>query len=207
MPRPSFWSRGEKDDPAARATPLLPEQSHLPGQGGERPLLGGPFRGVDAPGRLAAPGAGRRGLVGGPGVGVGVGVLLQQPGAQVAAQLQGTPLPLVEGDEVGLVVGVEHQVEGGSGVGQPAAPQLLVLDEPTAALDAQAEYEIYERFRDLTQGKTTLLISHRFSTVKMADLIVVLEHGRVIEQGSHADLTVAGGTYARLYEMQAQRYR
>jgi len=88
-----------------------------------------------------------------------------------------------------------------------AAPQLLVLDEPTAALDAQAEYEIYERFRDLTQGKTTLLISHRFSTVKMADLIVVLEHGRVIEQGSHADLTVAGGTYARLYEMQAQRYR
>jgi ATP-binding cassette subfamily B protein len=86
-------------------------------------------------------------------------------------------------------------------------PQLLVLDEPTAALDAQAEYEVYERFRELTEGKTTLLISHRFSTVRMADLIVVLEHGRVTEQGSHAELTARDGTYARLYEMQAQRYR
>ena len=82
-----------------------------------------------------------------------------------------------------------------------------MLDEPTAALDAQAEYEVYERFRELTRGKTTLLISHRFSTVKMADQIVVLEHGRVVEQGSHDALTAAGGTYARLYDMQAQRYR
>ena len=65
------------------------------------------------------------------------------------------------------------------------APQLLVLDEPTAALDAQAEYEVYERFRELTAGRTTLLISHRFSTVRMADHIVVLEGGRVTEQGSH----------------------
>lgn len=88
-----------------------------------------------------------------------------------------------------------------------AGPQLLVLDEPTAALDAQAEYEIYERFRELTQGKTTLLISHRFSTVKMADLIVVLDNGRVSEQGTHVELITCGGTYARLYEMQAQRYR
>jgi ATP-binding cassette subfamily B protein len=87
------------------------------------------------------------------------------------------------------------------------APQLLVLDEPTAALDAQAEFEVYERFHELTQGKTSLLISHRFSTVRMADLIVVLEHGRVTEQGSHEELSAAGGTYARLYEMQAMRYR
>jgi len=87
------------------------------------------------------------------------------------------------------------------------SPQLLVLDEPTAALDAQAEYDIYERFRALTQGRTTLLISHRFSTVRMADLIVVLEDGRIIEQGSHEQLQAAAGTYARLYEMQAQRYR
>ena len=85
--------------------------------------------------------------------------------------------------------------------------QVLILDEPTAALDAQAEFEIYERFRELTRGKTTLLISHRFSTVRMADLIVVLEHGRVIEQGSHQELVAHGGTYARLYELQAQRYR
>ena len=87
------------------------------------------------------------------------------------------------------------------------SPQLLVLDEPTAALDAQAEYDIYERFRELTHGRTTLLISHRFSTVRMADLIVVLEDGRIIEQGSHEQLQAAAGTYARLYEMQAQRYR
>ncbi|HEU5317765.1 MAG TPA: ATP-binding cassette domain-containing protein, partial [Chloroflexota bacterium] len=85
--------------------------------------------------------------------------------------------------------------------------QLLVLDEPTAALDAQAEYEIYERFKELTKGRTTLLISHRFSTVRMADHIVVLEHGRVVEQGPHDALVAAGGTYARLYEMQAGRYR
>jgi len=85
--------------------------------------------------------------------------------------------------------------------------QPLVLDEPTAALDAQAEYEIYERFRDLTRGRTTLLISHRFSTVRMADHIVVLEHGRVFEQGPHDQLVTRGGTYAHLYEMQAGRYR
>jgi ATP-binding cassette subfamily B protein len=85
--------------------------------------------------------------------------------------------------------------------------QVLVLDEPTAALDAQAEYEIYERFRDLTRGRTTLLISHRFSTVRMADHIVVLEGGRVIEQGPHEALVSRAGTYARLYDMQAARYR
>ncbi|HET7768122.1 MAG TPA: ATP-binding cassette domain-containing protein, partial [Chloroflexota bacterium] len=85
--------------------------------------------------------------------------------------------------------------------------QVLVLDEPTAALDAQAEYEIYERFRELTRGRTTLLISHRFSTVRMADHIVVLEGGRVVEQGPHAALVAQGGTYARLYDMQAARYR
>jgi ATP-binding cassette subfamily B protein len=87
------------------------------------------------------------------------------------------------------------------------APQLLVLDEPTAALDAQAEYEVYERFRELTAGRTTLLISHRFSTVRMADHIVVLEGGRITEQGSHDALIAAAGTYARLYELQARRYR
>ncbi|HEV2122758.1 MAG TPA: ABC transporter ATP-binding protein, partial [Chloroflexota bacterium] len=91
--------------------------------------------------------------------------------------------------------------EGGAGA------QLLILDEPTAALDTQSEYDVYLRFHELTRGKATLLISHRFSTVKMADRIVVLENGRTIEEGSHADLMALGGTYADLYEKQASRYR
>ena len=74
--------------------------------------------------------------------------------------------------------------------------QLLVLDEPTAALDARSEYEVFERFAELTAGKTALLISHRFSTVRMADRIVVLADGRIAEHGSHADLLRRGGEYA-----------
>jgi ATP-binding cassette subfamily B protein len=85
--------------------------------------------------------------------------------------------------------------------------QLLILDEPTAALDAEAEYNVYVRFRELTRGKATLLISHRFSTVRMADQILVLEDGRITERGSHAELMARGGRYATLYRMQAQRYR
>jgi ATP-binding cassette, subfamily B, bacterial len=84
---------------------------------------------------------------------------------------------------------------------------ILVLDEPTAALDAEAEHAIFERFRQLARGRTTLLISHRFSTVRMADVIVVLDRGRVIEQGSHDRLMARAGTYARLFTMQAERYR
>ena len=85
--------------------------------------------------------------------------------------------------------------------------QILILDEPTAALDVQAEYEVYERFRELTQGRSTILISHRFSTVRMADRIVVLEDGSIIEEGSHAQLMALGGTYADLYSKQAAWYR
>jgi ATP-binding cassette, subfamily B, bacterial len=84
---------------------------------------------------------------------------------------------------------------------------LHILDEPTAALDAQAEHEIFEQFVSLTAGRTSLLISHRFSTVSMADLVAVLENGQVTEYGSHADLMAAGGSYARLYTLQAARYR
>ena len=83
----------------------------------------------------------------------------------------------------------------------------VILDEPTAALDAEAEYQLFQRFRELMRGKTALLISHRFSTVRMADHIVVLGEGRVIEAGSHAELVAQGGRYATLYEMQAGRYR
>ena len=84
---------------------------------------------------------------------------------------------------------------------------VVILDEPTAALDAEAEYRLFEQFRELVQGKTALIISHRFSTVRMADHIVVLDEGRVIEAGSHAALVAQGGRYATLYEMQAGRYR
>ncbi len=85
--------------------------------------------------------------------------------------------------------------------------QLLVLDEPTSSMDAKAEYEVFQGFRQLVAGRTAILISHRFSTVRMADRIFVLENGRIIEGGSHEELVRAGGTYARLFEMQAQHYR
>jgi len=85
--------------------------------------------------------------------------------------------------------------------------EVLVLDEPTAALDAEREYEIFQRFRDLTAGKIAVLISHRFSTVRMADRIAVIEDGQISELGSHAELLARGGTYARLFEMQAEGYR
>ncbi|HEU0076976.1 MAG TPA: ABC transporter ATP-binding protein, partial [Longimicrobiaceae bacterium] len=85
--------------------------------------------------------------------------------------------------------------------------QLLILDEPTAALDARAEYEVFRRFADLTEGKMAVLISHRFSTVRMADRIVVLEHGRVLEEGTHETLLALDGRYAELFGLQAAGYR
>lgn len=86
------------------------------------------------------------------------------------------------------------------------AAQILILDEPTAALDAIAEYDLFQRFRQLTQGKTTVLVSHRFSTVRMADRIVVLEHGQIAEIGSHAQLMANGGKYAEMFHLQASSY-
>jgi ATP-binding cassette subfamily B protein len=85
--------------------------------------------------------------------------------------------------------------------------QLLILDEPTAALDARSEFEVFRRFSELTAGKTALFISHRFSTVRMADRIVVLDNGKIIEDGSHAQLATLGGRYAEMFEMQASSYR
>ncbi len=81
--------------------------------------------------------------------------------------------------------------------------QLVILDEPTASLDARSEYEVFQRFAELTAGKMALLISHRFSTVRMADRIVVLENGRIAEQGSHAQLLSLGGRYSAMFELQA----
>jgi len=85
--------------------------------------------------------------------------------------------------------------------------QLLILDEPTSALDARAEYNVFERFAELTKGKTAVLISHRFSTVRMADRILVLEKGELIEIGSHEELLIKGGRYAELFDLQAMGYR
>ena len=85
--------------------------------------------------------------------------------------------------------------------------QILILDEPTASLDARAEFEVYQRFVELTAGKMAILISHRFSTVRMADRILVLEKGFIAEQGSHRELLALGGKYAELFELQAAGYR
>ena len=85
--------------------------------------------------------------------------------------------------------------------------QILILDEPTAALDALAEYEIFKRFADLTKGKTTLFISHRFSTVRMAQHILVLQDGQLTEEGTHDELMASEGQYKRMFDTQADRYR
>ena len=85
--------------------------------------------------------------------------------------------------------------------------QLLILDEPTAALDARSEFEVFKRFKELSKGKTAVLISHRFSSVRMADRIVVLTDGEVEAAGTHAELLERGGRYAELFELQAAGYR
>jgi ATP-binding cassette subfamily B protein len=81
-----------------------------------------------------------------------------------------------------------------------------VLDEPTAALDAEAEHALFERFRKLAVGRMALLVSHRFPTVRMADRIVVLEGGRIVEDGTHDQLVAQGGRYGQLFALQAQGY-
>ncbi|MBV9852572.1 MAG: ATP-binding cassette domain-containing protein, partial [Armatimonadetes bacterium] len=85
--------------------------------------------------------------------------------------------------------------------------EVLILDEPTASLDARAEYEIFARMQALTEGKMALFISHRFSTVRLADRILVLEDGRIREDGTHQELLALGGTYAELFNLQAAAYR
>jgi len=85
--------------------------------------------------------------------------------------------------------------------------QLLILDEPTAALDARAEYEVFNRFKELSAGRTAVLISHRFSSVRMADRILVLNQGEIEAMGTHDELLEQNGRYAELFRLQAQGYR
>jgi len=84
---------------------------------------------------------------------------------------------------------------------------ILILDEPTSAIDAKAEYEIFQNVQELQKDKTVLIISHRFSTVRHADRIIVLNQGKIIEEGSHEVLMKKKGLYAELFEIQAQGYR
>src|SRR5690606_34129388 len=110
---------------------------------------------------------------------------------------------------------LEGRARRSGGAGQTNAParaymrdaQIHVLHEPTAALDARAEYRAFQRFTELTRGRMAVLISHRVSTVRMADRILVLEDGRVLEDGTHEELLAAGGRYAELFNLQAAGYR
>jgi len=84
---------------------------------------------------------------------------------------------------------------------------VMILDEPTSALDARAEYEAFQRFINLTKGRTSIIISHRFSTVRMADRILVLQDGRILELGTHEELLANQKLYAELFSLQAEGYQ
>jgi ATP-binding cassette subfamily B protein len=121
---------------------------------------------------------------------------------------------LPEGYDTALGKWFDHGVNLSGGEWQKVAlsrafmrdAKILLLDEPTSALDAQAEYDLFERLRSLTRGRTAVYISHRFSTVRRADRIVFLEQGRLVEEGTHAELMQLNGRYARLFRMQASAY-
>jgi ABC-type multidrug transport system fused ATPase/permease subunit len=88
-----------------------------------------------------------------------------------------------------------------------SSADVLVLDEPTASMDAAAEAELFEYFKEHTRGRISILISHRFSTVRRADRIAVIEHGRISEYGTHQELLERNGLYAKLFRLQAEGYR
>ena len=117
----------------------------------------------------------------------------------LSREFEGVDLSGGEWQRVALARAMMAQIGRGS--------DILILDEPTASLDVRLEHELYEHFAELSRGQTTLLVSHRFSTVRMAERIVFMEDGRIVEDGSHAQLMDRGGRYAELYEIQASHYR
>jgi ATP-binding cassette subfamily B protein len=155
----------------------------------------------------------------GENVGVGSVEHLADEGRIVRAASQGGAEPVLAGLAQGLETPLGRWFQDGAelsgGQWQKIAlargfmreeADILVLDEPTAALDAEAEHAVFERFQQLTKDRTTIIISHRFPTVRMADRILVVEDGAIAEDGTHADLVAAHKTYARLYELQARGY-
>ncbi len=153
-------------------------------------------------------------------IAVGAPHLVDPDGVRAAAERAGV-LDVVEALPLGLESPLSRAYDGGADLsgGQwqrvaiaralyavHAGARVLVLDEPTSALDVRAEVEFFDRFVELTRGVTSLLISHRFSSVRRADGIVVVDRGRVVEQGSHDELMDAGGHYARLFRLQAERF-
>lgn len=153
-------------------------------------------------------------------IAVGAPHLVDPDGVRAAAERAGV-LDVVEALPLGLDSPLSRAYDGGADLsgGQwqrvaiaralyavHAGARILVLDEPTSALDVRAEVAFFDRFVDLTRGVTSLLISHRFSSVRRADRIVVVDRGRVVEQGSHDELMDAGGHYARLFRLQAERF-
>ena len=146
--------------------------------------------------------------------------LLEDADAQQVAADKGMAWPFISDFDEGLQTQLGRWFKNGRelSIGQwqkialsraliRGSADILVLDEPTSAMDAEAEAEIFQRLRDMTEGQMAILISHRFSTVRMADQIVVLDHGQVIEQGTHESLMLADGRYATLFSLQAAGYR
>jgi ATP-binding cassette, subfamily B, bacterial len=152
-------------------------------------------------------------------IGIGRAERLEDAGAIASAASKSGAAPVIERLPEGYDTVLGKWFDGGvnlsGGEWQKVAlgrafmreAQILILDEPSAALDAKAEYELFSRLQELAHGRTALFISHRFSTVRRADRILVFEHGRLIEQGTHPELLALGGRYAELFNLQASSYR